>query len=114
MAVDMTLVKVDPLWTSKISAQIAIKRQIMPFLLMDGLLHVACTDVNNRLALRAVEQVVDMPLKAVAAEAESLKEVIKQVYGHILWANLQMRYNPRLTSLSQMTRVKCCLLAPRR
>jgi general secretion pathway protein E len=81
---DMSQVKIDPFWASKINATIAIRRQILPFLLMDELLYVACADVDNRSALRAVEQASEHPIKAIAAEPESLKEAIKKVYGNKL------------------------------
>jgi type II secretory ATPase GspE/PulE/Tfp pilus assembly ATPase PilB-like protein len=82
LMLDMSQVKVDLFWSSKINPTVAIRRQVLPFLLMDGKLHVACADINSPNALRAIEQASEYPLTVLAAEPESLKKAIKKIYGN--------------------------------
>lgn len=79
--VDMKEVKVDPAWSSKIPASLAIRRQVLPFLLMKGKVYVACSDEKNRSGIQAVQQSINTPIELIIAEKESLKQKIKEVYG---------------------------------
>ncbi|MCH2207576.1 MAG: GspE/PulE family protein [Lentisphaerales bacterium] len=93
MLIDMSKVKIDPAWTSKIPASIAIRRQVMPFLFMDNKVHVACIDERNNSGIRSVEQAIDLPIKIILAEKESLKSAIKEIYGNNPTANTPARNN---------------------
>ncbi|MCM8527636.1 MAG: GspE/PulE family protein [Lentisphaeraceae bacterium] len=77
----MSRVKIDPAWTSKIPASLAIRRQVLPFLLMNGKVHVACADDKNNSGIRALQQSIDLPIEIILAEKESLRQKIRDVYG---------------------------------
>ena len=93
MLIDMSKVKIDPAWTSKIPASIAIRRQVFAFLFMDGKVHVACNDERNNSGIRSIEQAVDFPIKIIVAEKESLKSTITEIYGNSPIANTPARNN---------------------
>src|SRR5687768_12293500 len=61
---------------------------VLPFLEMDGHLIVACVDPADDGALRAVERHGSLPLRAEAAEEESLLRAIHATYGRAVRAPL--------------------------
>lgn len=79
--IDLTKIKVDPACAAKITANVAIRRQVLPFLIMDGVLHVACADVKNTGAVRAVEQLARQKVKPVEVDEKVLRQKIRQIYG---------------------------------
>lgn len=81
MKIDISKVKIDPVWTSKIPAAIAIRRQVLPFLFMNGKVHVACSDQRNNVGIKSVEQVVEFPIEVTIVDKEALRTVISKIYG---------------------------------
>ena len=78
---DMRRVRIDPLWALRVPASLSIRRQVLPFSLVDGEVHVACADPGDTAALKAVERHVGRPLRALPAEPESLRRALQRVYG---------------------------------
>ena len=78
---DMDLVRIDPVWALRVPAALAVRRQVLPFALVDGRVQVACLDVEDAAALNALERHIDRPLQAHAAEPDSLRKALRRVYG---------------------------------
>lgn len=78
---NMDQVKIDPLLALQVPASLALRRQVLPFALADGTVHVACINPLDKAALQAVEKLVAMPVSAEPAEPESLQRAFDRVYG---------------------------------
>ena len=78
---DLSLVRIDPVWALRVPAQLAVRRQLLPFALVDGEVQVAMANPGDSAGLKAIERLIDHPLKALAAEPESLRMALRKVYG---------------------------------
>jgi type IV pilus assembly protein PilB len=78
---NMDKVKVDPAVAFKLPAQLALRRQVLPFAISDGHVHVACCNIHDVAALHAVEKFVAAPVRGEAAEPDSLKRALDRVYA---------------------------------
>lgn len=74
-------IKIDPVCALKIPAQIALRRHFLPFVEMNGSVHLACADTSNQMAIKAVERMVKAPVIPWQVDATKLKEMLKEVYG---------------------------------
>lgn len=78
---DVGAVRVDPACALKIPAGIAVRRKVLPFLDMDGVIHVACADVKNVTVLSSVGRMLKAPLCIWGVEVKALDKVLKNIYG---------------------------------
>ena len=75
-------IRVDPACALKIPAGIAVRRKILPFLDINGVIHVACADVQNITILNSIERMLKAPICSWAVDAKKLDKVLKEVYGN--------------------------------
>jgi general secretion pathway protein E len=80
---NMDKVKVDPALALRVPPQLALRRQVLPFALADGHIHVACGNVLDVAALQAVEKLLAAPVRAESAEPESLQRALDRVYADL-------------------------------
>lgn len=80
---DMDVVRIDPTWALRVPASLAVRRQILPFVAIDGVVHVACRDPRDHAAIQAVERFVNQTVRPVAVEPESLKRVLNRLFGNV-------------------------------
>lgn len=80
---NMDKVKVDPALALQVPASFALRRQVLPFALADGKVHVACMNVVDHATLQAVEKLVARPVSAEPAEPDSLRRALDRVYGDL-------------------------------
>src|SRR5262249_8068359 len=78
---NMDKVKIDPALALRLSAQLALRRQVLPFAVAEGQVHVACLNPRDTTALQAVEKCFSCPVRAEAAEPEALQRALDRVYG---------------------------------
>ncbi|MCE9608290.1 MAG: GspE/PulE family protein [Planctomycetia bacterium] len=78
---DMDQVRVDPAWALRIPSTLALRRLVLPFASIEGIVYVACVDENDAGALQAVQRLIDLPIRAERAEPESLKRVLARIFG---------------------------------
>lgn len=78
---DMSLVRIDPVWALRVPPALAVRRQVLPFALVNGTVQVACADSEDEATMKALERYIDKPLKGHAAETESLRKALQRVYG---------------------------------
>jgi len=78
---DMRLVRIDPLWALRVPPALAVRRQVLPFSLVEGRVHVACANPGDAAALKAIERYIDRPLTPVAAEPDALRRALQRVHG---------------------------------
>ncbi len=79
---DVGSIRINPNYAMKIPANIAIRRRILPFLEMNGKVHVACSQTGNVGMNAVVERMVKSPVCFWKAETQELDQVLKQVYGN--------------------------------
>ena len=85
-ALDMDLVKVDPNWALRIPTNLATRRKLLPFTIVDGMVQVACQNPDDVQGLQAVERYVESPVVANLAEPDSLERAIKRIFqGPTYW-----------------------------
>lgn len=79
---DITQIKIDPSCTLRVPAGLAVRRKILPFLDMHGVIHVACHNVKNISMVSAIERMIKAPVVLWDVELKELEKVLKQVYGN--------------------------------
>jgi general secretion pathway protein E len=79
---DMDAVRIDPAWALRVPATLAVRRQVLPFVLIDDVVHVACRDERDHAALQAVERFVGHAVRPVLADPESLKRALNRLFGN--------------------------------
>lgn len=76
-------VRVDPMIALRIAANIALRRDVLPFICWQGKVHVACTDTRDSPTFTTIQRSFDEPIVPVLAEATSLRRAITRVYGTV-------------------------------
>jgi type II secretory ATPase GspE/PulE/Tfp pilus assembly ATPase PilB-like protein len=77
---DMDQVKIDPRWALRVPANLAIRRQLLPFTMDDDRVLVACSDPNDGQAIQALERYLALPVTPIAAEIDSLSRAIDRIF----------------------------------
>ncbi len=76
-------VRVDPMIALRIAANVAQRRDVLPFISWQGKVHVACADIRDSATLASIQRLFDEPLQPVKAELVSLRRAIQRIYGAI-------------------------------
>ena len=79
---DISAVRIDPVCALRIPAGIAVRRKILPFLDMNGVVHVACADIKNVTVLNSIGRMLKSPMCTWPVDAKALDKVLKEVYGN--------------------------------
>lgn len=79
----MDEVRVDPMLALRVPANLAVRREMLPFLDWKGRVHVACSDTRDAVSLGAIQRAFDHPVEAVPAEPESLRRALNRIYGAV-------------------------------
>ncbi|MBW6452633.1 MAG: PilZ domain-containing protein, partial [Methyloprofundus sp.] len=79
---DISAVRIDPACALRIPTGIAVRRKILPFLEMNGVVHVACADIKNVTVLNSVGRMLKAPICIWPVDAKALDKVLKEVYGN--------------------------------
>ena len=77
---DMDQVKIDPAWALRIPANLATRRQVLPFTQQDGQVLVACKDPNDDQSIQAVRRYVTEAVQIVPADPDSLFQAIQRIF----------------------------------
>jgi len=75
-------VRVDPTVALKIPAGIAVRRKVLPFVEIRGVVHVACADVKNLTVLKSVERMLKSPVCTWEVDTKKLESILQSVYGN--------------------------------
>ncbi|MGE3804508.1 MAG: ATPase, T2SS/T4P/T4SS family [Gemmataceae bacterium] len=78
---DMDKVKIDPVWALRVPANLAVRRQVLPFAFSNNQVYVACVDTRDQATLQAVEKLLGSRICVEPAEPESLQRALDRVYG---------------------------------
>lgn len=77
---DMDQVKIDPVWALRIPANLATRRQVLPFTLDQGKVLVACKDPNDDQSIQAVRRYISEQVEVIPAESASLFRAIQRIF----------------------------------
>lgn len=77
---NMDQVKIDPVWALRIPANLATRRQVLPFTLQNDRVLIACKDLNDEQSIQAVRRYISHPVDVVAADPETLFEAIQRIF----------------------------------
>ncbi|TVS16302.1 MAG: type II/IV secretion system protein [Planctomycetaceae bacterium] len=80
-ALDLDRVRIDPSCAMKIPATLALRRQVLPFAVVDGHAYVACLNPDDRNAMQAVERALQLPVRPQLAEPDSLRRALERMFG---------------------------------
>jgi type IV pilus assembly protein PilB len=78
---DMDQVKIDPAWALRVPPALAVRRQILPFTLVDGHVCIACLQAQDAATMQALQRYLQNPVKLYPAEPASLKRALDRVFG---------------------------------
>lgn len=95
-------VRIDPDCILKIPPALALRRKVLPFAQLDGVVHVACAEPDCRSTVRVMERMFKAPVHTWHADPKVLEKVAKRVFGdgHQVRTVGQHRLNP-LQNLDQ-------------
>lgn len=79
----MDEVRVDPMLAMRLPAQLAMRREVLPFVDWKGNVYVACTDDRDVGTLSVVQRSFDKPVMTRLAEPSSLKRALQRVYSAV-------------------------------
>ncbi len=79
---DVTKIRIDPACALKIPANIAVRRKILPFLNLEGVIQVACFNVKNTSMAHTIERMLKSPVCLWEVDADALEPLLKQTYGN--------------------------------
>lgn len=77
---DMDQVKIDPVWALRIPANLATRRQVLPFTQQDGMVLIGCKDPDDEQSIQAVRRYLSEPVQVIPAEPNSLFQAIQRIF----------------------------------
>lgn len=78
---DIDSIRIDPACALKIPGNIALRRKVLPFLNMKGVIQVACFNVKNTSMAHTIERMLKAPVCLWEVDEHKLDIVLKRVYG---------------------------------
>jgi type IV pilus assembly protein PilB len=97
----MDEVRIDPVIALRIPPTLALRRELLPFALWEGRVHVACANADDASGLAAVQRHFAEPLAPVRAEPVFLRRAVQRIYG-----GLKARSDAGPTSLARLETLK--------
>ena len=76
-------VRIDPMIALRIPANLATRREVLPFIEWQGKVHVACGDTRDSATFAMIQRAFDVPIQPVRADVPSLRRAIHRVYGAV-------------------------------
>ncbi|MEM9828278.1 MAG: GspE/PulE family protein, partial [Planctomycetota bacterium] len=75
--------RVDPAWALKIPASLALRKSVLPMCELDGVVQVACCDVDDQIAAQAIRKATGREVRMIETDPGRLREVLTRIYGGI-------------------------------
>lgn len=90
-------VRIDPVVALRIPPALALRRELLPFVIWEGRVHVACVNPDDVSGLAAVQRHFTEPLASTRAEPASLRRALQRIY-----VGLKARSAASPTSLARL------------
>ena len=78
---DLDTVRLDPAWSFRIPATLALRRLALPLCAIDGVLSVAMADPTDAATLDALRAAAGIPVSPLPAAPDALRAALLRVYG---------------------------------
>jgi type IV pilus assembly protein PilB len=78
---DVSAVRLNPVCALKLPAHIALRQKVLPFVEINGVIHVASQDADNASVIAVLERILKMPVQLWTSDPNLLDKRLKQVYG---------------------------------
>ncbi|MEM6470312.1 MAG: GspE/PulE family protein [Planctomycetota bacterium] len=76
-------VRVDPAWALKIPASLALRKSVLPMCELDGVVQVACCDVDDQATAQAIRKATSRDVHMIETDPVELRAVLARIYGGI-------------------------------
>ncbi|MEM8666811.1 MAG: GspE/PulE family protein [Planctomycetota bacterium] len=76
-------VRIDPAWALKIPASLALRKSVLPICELDGIVQVACCDVDDETTAQAIRKATGRDVRMIETDPGQLREVLTRIYGGV-------------------------------
>ncbi|HTR40067.1 MAG TPA: GspE/PulE family protein [Pseudomonadales bacterium] len=97
-------VRIDPVVALRVPAALAMRRELLPFVLWQGKIHVACANPDDATGLASVQRHFIEPLCAVRAEPVSLRRALQRIYSGLKPGAASLISQTRLGGLTSLAK----------
>lgn len=74
-------VRIDPMIALRLPAQLAMRREVLPFVDWQGNIHVACAETRDSTTFSLVQRSFEKPIHPCLAEPTSLRRALQRIYS---------------------------------
>ena len=79
--IDLDHVRIDPGWSLRVPASIALRKRVLPLCQLGEEVAVACAIADDPTTVKTLSRFIDLPIRMVEAEADSLRRALVRIYG---------------------------------
>lgn len=80
---DLDQVRIDPAWSLRIPASLALRKRVLPLCKLGDHVLVACMDTDDTATHQALRKYLESDIQTLLAEPESLRRALMRVYGGV-------------------------------
>jgi len=80
---DLDQVRIDPAWSLRIPASLALRKRVLPLCKLGDEVAVACMDADDSATHQALRKYLESEIQILVAEPESLRRALMRVYGGV-------------------------------
>ena len=81
LTLDVRLLRVDPAWALKLPSHLAMRRRLLPLCEIEGEVALAVCEPLDETAQKAVERLLERPVRPQFVEAEALQQLLRRLHG---------------------------------
>lgn len=74
-------VRIDPSWSLRIPASLALRKRFLPLCELEGEVHCAAADPGDTATIHSVSRLIGKPVQFLEAEPEQLRKALSRIYG---------------------------------
>ncbi len=83
LPLDLDQVRIDPAWSLRIPASLALRKRVLPLCKLGDRVAVACMDADDPATHQALRKYLESEIQPIVAEPESLRRALMRVYGGV-------------------------------
>lgn len=80
---DLDQVRIDPSWSLRIPASLALRKRFLPLCELNGEVCCAAADPEDTSTIQSVSRLIDKPVKFLEADPDQLRLELTRIYGSI-------------------------------
>ena len=84
---DLDQVRIDPTWSLRVPAGIALRKRVLPLCELDGTVYCAAADPGDNTTRQSISRLVGMPVKFLEVDPNQLRVELTRIYGKLSGAN---------------------------